>query len=117
MGPEGEALLIKSDKPAHAVDDRAPLPQGGDGVGLDGTGASLEPITLHDLQPGQPARQAEQSRHEKDIHGQQPFAGQRLDRHHAMAAAPGGAWRGGTGRAAGAAPAGGMTSGGGGSHQ
>ena len=61
MGPEPEALFIQGHQTTIAIHDRAPLAKGLGFLGLQLPGPGFERIGLHQLQPGHPPDQAQQS--------------------------------------------------------
>ena len=60
MGPNREALLIEGHHATGAIDDRAPLTDGRNRLGLHGPGPAEQLGPLNHLHPGQASRQTHQ---------------------------------------------------------
>ena len=72
MGPNGEALLIEGHHATGAIDDRAPLTDRRNRLGLHGPGPVEQLGPLDHLDPGQAHRQPHQAGGKDEINGQQP---------------------------------------------
>ena len=117
MSPQGEAFLIERHQPAHPIDDRAPLPERRNGMGLDRARLGLQTIALQHLEPGKTAGQPKQGGNEEDVDRQQATGRQGLDRNHTVTTTRAGARGGRPPGTTAAAPPRGMATGGGGGHQ
>ena len=99
MSPETESLLIHGHQTPGAIDDRASLTQWLGALGLQPAGTGFKGIGLHQLKPGHPSGQANQTGAQHQEHHPQTSRRHLLKRHHpgtASTLGPGGR-RGGLG--------------------
>ena len=73
VDPEGEAFLIDSHQPPHPVDHGSPFTDRIDGLGLNGTGTGQQTVSIHQLQPGEPASKPGEGCRKEQKNRQQPL--------------------------------------------
>ena len=100
MSPETESLLIHGHQTAGAIDDRTALTERLGALGLQAAGTGFKSIGLHQLQPGHPSGQADQTGTEHQKHHPETSGRHLLKRDHpGTASTPGpGGRRGSLGR-------------------